>query len=203
MDVAILPLALTVMLGPQILVAMLLVTREDAVSSSLVYVSAVGITLLTTTYVYYRLAQATDLHTLAVGNRPSFRYVLILLFIYLIGRSILNRKQITEPPKWMQGITKASYGKIFALGCALIAFMPTDIAVSFSVGSLLHSQDLIFWKILPFLGVVMIIAALPLLFFLALGSRGPQYLQQVNQWLNTHGYLINVILFSYFIFLLV
>jgi hypothetical protein len=36
-DIAILPFALTVMLGPQILVSMMLITRKDVVKSSLVY----------------------------------------------------------------------------------------------------------------------------------------------------------------------
>lgn len=202
-DIAILPLALTVMLGPQILVGMLLITRKDPIKSSLVYILAILSTLILTTYLYYLLANFTGLHKVTIGGRPMIKYFLITLFIFLIIRSIINRKKITEPPKWMQGILTSSLGKIFVIGLSLIAFMPTDIVVAFTVGNLLNSESSSFMDALPFFGAVLLISLLPLTIYFSLGRSGPKYLEKVNIWLNTHGYIINVIVLSFFIFMLI
>ncbi|WP_435416195.1 GAP family protein [Polaribacter aestuariivivens] len=202
-DIAILPLALTVMLGPQILVGMLLITRKDPIKSSLIYILAIVSTLIFTTYIYYSIANTTSLHKASIGGKPIIKYFLIALFIFLIIRSIVNRKKITEPPKWMQGISTSSLSKIFLIGFSLIAFMPTDIAIAFTVGNILNSESSSFTSALPFFGAVLCISMLPLLLYFSLGSNGSKKLEKVNIWLNTHGYVINVIVFSFFIFLLI
>lgn len=202
-DIAILPLALTVMLGPQILVSMLLITRKDVVKSSLVYTFSITITLLTTIFLYNFLSNSIDLHRTTVGNRPVLKYLLICLFIILIVKNIINRKKITEPPKWMQGIKTASLSKIFFIGFCLIAFMPTDIIVAFTVGSLVDSAEKsILLEIMPFLSTVLFICLLPLIVYFSLGKNGDSYIEKANNWLNTHGYVINIIVFLFFIYLL-
>ncbi|NNL15983.1 MAG: hypothetical protein HKO81_05010 [Flavobacteriaceae bacterium] len=201
-DIAILPLALTVMLGPQILVGMLLITRKDPIKSSLVYSLAILSTLILTTYLYYSLVKITGLHLASVGSRPMIKPFLIALFIFLIIRSILNRNKITEPPKWMKGVLSASLSKIFIIGLCLIAFMPTDVAVTFTVGSLLNSESIPFVSAWPFFGAVLLISFLPLTIYFSLGSNGSKYLEKINNWLNTHGFVINVVVLIFFIFLL-
>lgn len=201
-DIAILPLALTVMLGPQILVGMLLITRKDAIKSSLVYILAIMSTLTMTIFLYYSISKFAGLKEVSFGDRPMVKYFLILLFIYLIIRSIINRNKITEPPKWMQKISTSSLGRIAVLGFCLIAFMPTDIVIAFTVGNLLNNESVSFMSVLPFLGAVLFISFLPLIIYFLLGKNGPNYLEKVNSWLNTHGYIINVIVLSFFIFLL-
>ena len=52
-NIPVLPLSLTVMLGPQILVAVLLITRKDPIKSSVIYITAVLATLILTTFIYY------------------------------------------------------------------------------------------------------------------------------------------------------
>lgn len=202
-DIAILPLALTVMLGPQILVGMLLITRKDPIKSSLVYIFAVVSTLILTTYIYYSISNVVGFQEASIGDRPLVKYFLVVLFMVLIIRSIMNRNKITEPPKWMQGITTSSLGKIYIIGLCLIAFMPTDIAIAFTVGNLLNNESSPFLDAFPFFGAVFTIALLPLCIYFLLGKAGPKYLDKVNIWLNTHGYIINVIVLTFFIFLLI
>ncbi|SHH00041.1 GAP family protein [Winogradskyella jejuensis] len=201
-DITILPLALTVMLGPQILVGMLLITRKDPIKSSLTYIVSLISTLILTTYIFYWLTSVTDFHKITISNRPVIKYLLIALLIFLIVRSIVNRNQITEPPKWMQGITTASLGKIFLIGLGLIAFMPTDIAIAFTVGNFLNDNSNHFLEALPFFVAVVFISFIPLLIYFLIGKKGHKYLENVNDWLNTHGYIINIIVLSFFIFLL-
>ncbi len=201
-DIAILPLALTVMLGPQILVAILLITRKDPVKSSLVYIVAVMLTLLLTTSIYYLLANIINFQSTSEGGRPILKYILIALCVYLLVKSILNRHKLTEPPKWMKEIHEASLSKIFILGFTLIAFMPTDIVVAFTVGSLLNNDAGTLLDALPFFGAVLLIAFIPLILYFSLGSKGPEKLEKANVWLNTHGYVINVAVLTFFIFMM-
>ncbi len=202
-SVAFLPLALSVMLGPQLLVALILITRADAVKSSIFYVAAVTSTLVVTTFIYFRLAEATDLQIASIGGRPLLKYFLLTLFAYLILKTYRNRKKLTQPPNWLHNIATASVSRIFVIGILLIALMPTDIIMAFSVGSLLHYSGANFKNALPFFGLVAVIAATPLIFYLSLGKRGPAYLGKVNQWLNTHGYLVNIVILLIFMYLII
>ena len=202
-DIAILPLALTVMMGPQILVGMLLITRKDPVRSSAVYILAIISTLILTTYIYYSISKYTGLHEISVGGKPIIKYILIVLFIVLIIRAIINRNKTTNPPKWMRGVTTTSLSKVFSIGLSLIAFMPTDIAISFTVGNLLNAESNSFVEALPFFAAVLCISLLPLTIYFSLGKNGPKHLEKVNIWLNTHGYIINVTVLTFFIFLLI
>ncbi|NER09814.1 Sap, sulfolipid-1-addressing protein [Muriicola jejuensis] len=202
-ETAILPLALTVMLGPQILVGMLLIMRKDAIKSSLIYILSIVSTLMLTTFLYYKLIENTDLHNVSMGGRPFLKYVLILFFIILIIRSVINRNKITKPPKWMKGISSASLSEIFFIGFFLIAFMPTDVIVAFSVGNILNGESGNFWDALPFFGAVLLVSLFPLTIYFSLGrSKRAKYLENVNNWLNTHGYLINVVVMVFFIILM-
>ena len=202
-DIAILPLALTVMLGPQILVGMLLITRPDAIKSSLIYISALLLTLIATTSIYYFLVQSIDFQNFSVGGRPALKYILIALFIFLIIKSFVTRNKITEPPKWMTGLATSSYKKIALIALFLIAFMPTDIVIAFSVGNILNQNGSTLFGATPFFAAVLFIASIPLLLYFSLGAKASEKLAKVNSWLNTHGYVINIVVLLFFIYLLV
>lgn len=200
-DISILSLALTVMLGPQILVAMLLLTRKDTIKSSLIYILAITLTITATTCFYYYLINITGFHKVSVSDRPILKYCLILLFVYLIIKNFRGRKKITEPPKWIKGITNTSLSKIFKTGVLLIAIMPTDIIMAFTVGSTMNNNPKKYFIAISFFITVAIIASIPLLLFLLFGNKSQQYIEKAKNWTDTHGYLINIIVLSFFIYL--
>lgn len=199
---SIIPLSLTVMLGPQILVAMLLITRKDAIRSSLVYIIAVVSTLVATTYVYYSVASITHFHKISISGKPILKYILVLFLFYVLVKTIVNRKKITKQPKWLTNIHNCSLPRVFYYGFMLIAFMPGDIAVEFTIGNLLNSNNESFTDAIPFFAAVALITCVPLFTFLTLGKKGHEKMEKANTWLNTHGYLINVVTLSIFILLL-
>ena len=196
------PLAFTVMLGPQIIVAILLITRKDPIKSSLVYIASILLTLIGTTFMYYMLVDITGFQRTTLGGKPMLKYVMVAVIILLIIRLIVNRHKVTKPPKWMSSIATASLRKIFIIGTSLIAFMPADIVATFSVGSLLNSNPNGFIAALPFFTTVTLIASTPLICYVLLGKKGPAYLQQVNHWIDSHGYVINIIVLMFFIYLI-
>ena len=202
--VSILPLALTVMLGPQILVAILLVTTKKPVQSSLVYILAVTLTIICTTTLAYFIISISNIHQAShSGNKGSIlKYILVGLLAFAMIRTFINRKKLTAMPKWMSNITTSSLKRIFVIGVMLIAFVPTDIAMALTVGGfIVHSKGLLSDAI-PFFSLVALIASIPLLMFLIMGKRGAQNMEKINIWLNSHGWVINMIIYPLFIYLL-
>jgi len=199
---SIIPLAITVMLGPQILVAMLLIARKGPVKSSLAYIISVSATIVLTTLLYYYIITVTGMHKATASGKPIFKYILAAILFLLIIRTFFNRKKMTKTPRWITGIATASIGKIMVIGFLLIAIMPGDIACAFSVAGFIKSNHSNFLIALPFFAVVASIASLPLAVYLIAGKKGQPYIDKADNWLNTHGYLLNIIVLSVFIVML-
>lgn len=198
----IIPLSLTIMLGPQILVAMLLITRKDAVKSSLVYILSLLTTLICITYFYYKIIGLTDFHKTAISGKPIIKYILVAMLFFILVKTIKNRNKITEKPKWMVDVVSCSLKEIILIGFLMIAIMPADIAIEFTIGNILNTSKSAFTSIIPFFIAVLIIASTPLLIYLSLGKKGPKKMEETDLWLNTHGYIINVVVLSLYIFLI-
>lgn len=198
----IIPLSLTIMLGPQILVAMLLITRKDAIKSSLTYILSLVLTLVCITYFYYKIIDLTSFHKIAISGKPVIKYILVGILLIILMGTIKNRKKITESPKWMTNVLSCSLKKIALFGFMLIALMPADVAIEFTIGNLLNTSKAHFTSIIPFFIAVLIIASMPLLVYLSLGKKGPEKMEKTNTWLNTHGYIINIVVLLLYIFLL-
>ena len=201
-ETTIIPLSLTIMLGPQILVAMLLITRKDAVKSSLVYIISLITTLIFTTYIYCELIGITKFHKISILGKPILKYILAVILLFVLIRTIKNRKKITQQPKWMTDVLSCSLKRIAAIGFMLIALMPSDMVIEFTVGNLINSYDRTFTYAISFFVAVFVIAATPLTIYLSLGNKGPEKMQKMDKWLNTHGYLINVVVLSMFIIMI-
>lgn len=201
-DMTFVPLAFTVMLGPQVLVPMLLITRKDPIKSSLTYILSITSTIILTTAIYYFVIKATHFHKIASHGEPIFKYILACILFFILIKTIINRKKLTKPPKWMESVTESSLKKIFLIGFLLIAIMPGDIAMSFTVGGLLNTHNDTLISALPFFILVSFIATIPLLIYLSFGEKGHQLINKLNVWLNTHGYIINIITLSIFIYLI-
>ncbi|MGC9367504.1 MAG: GAP family protein [bacterium] len=199
---SIIPLALTVMFGPQILVAMLLITHKKPIRSSLIYILSVEITIIFSTTISYLIISAIGLHLHAhFGNKDILKYIIVVILVLLIVKNFLQRKKITAKPKWMSGITEASLKKIFLIGLVLVSIMPTDLAMALTVGGLLVTNEGTLLNAVPFFAAVLAVASVPLLFYLVIGERGHKYIDRVNKWLNTHGWVINMFVYCLFIFL--
>ncbi|MDW5290596.1 GAP family protein [Formosa sp. PL04] len=196
------PLSLTIMLGPQILVAMLLITRKDAVQSSLIYIFSVVASLIGMTYLYSYLISITHFHKIAITGKPVIKYILVAVLVFVLIRTIKNRKKITQKPKWMTNVLTCSLKKVALIGFALIALMPADIAVEFTIGNLINVNHSTILSAVPFFIAVLVLASTPLFIYKILGNKGPGIMEKTNVWLNTHGYLINVFVLSLYIFLI-
>jgi Sap, sulfolipid-1-addressing protein len=192
MDAAILPLAITMMAGPQILSAIIFVTSENPVRVSLAYIGAVGITTAATVFVWTVLAGALgDGVSLRESSEPTTASM----------KAYLGR-ETSEPPKWMGKLQGATPARAFALGVLLIALMPSDFVIEMTTGVHLESEGQPFSAALPFIGLTALIAALPLLFYLLFRRRAEVLMPKVRDWMNANSWLVNIAVYALFIVLI-
>jgi hypothetical protein len=207
MNTEVLPLAITMMAGPQIMSAIIFVTHPRAVRVSLAFIAgvAIGVTLGVTVArgIASLLGSATSLgdsgDTSSAGT--IIQIGLILLLIASAIRNFVKRATI-EPPKWLGKLMEADEKKAFALGFLLLTIFPSDAIVLLTVGANLEQNGLSVLDALPFMGLTVLIAALPFLAYVLFHRRAIRAMPKVRDWMNTNSWLINIIVCVIFILLI-
>lgn len=201
----ILPLALTMMVGPQIITAIILITAKGAVKLSLSFIAGVALAATVGTLFFAVLASLFN-WTAAGSKEPSTVALWIQtgLIILLIGAAIktyLNRAHSTLP-KWMGSLQNATPRKAFTTALGLIGIMPTDLVAMATVGINLasHQEDKI--RLVPFLLMTVFIAALPLIGYLIFRKRAAEVMPKVRQWMDDNSWVVSIAADLVFIFLI-
>jgi threonine/homoserine/homoserine lactone efflux protein len=203
MNLQILPLAITMMAGPQIMAAIIFVTAPKALRISLPFVA--GVAIATTVGV----AITTFLASLLSLGDPSdsgstghiIQYVLVGLLVALAVKNYLGR-ETAEPPKWLGALQQADARRAFVTGLLVILLMPSDLIIMMTVGTNLAQNNAGLLAALPFIGATVLVAALPLLFFLLFHRRAQQFMPKVRDWMNNNSWLVNIIVCGVFIALI-
>ena len=205
MDTAILPLAITMMAGPQILSAIIFVTGKEPVKVSLAYVVGVGLAAAVSVLFWYLLAGALDIAP-KTNSQPStagkiVSLVLVGLLILASVKAFLGR-ETAEPPKWLGSLQDAGWQHAFRLGLLLILLMPSDLVIAMTTGAHLQSEGHAYSEALPFIGLTAVIAALPLIFFLLFRRRASVAMPKVRDWMNANSAWVNIAVYVIFIVLI-
>jgi hypothetical protein len=87
-------------------------------------------------------------------------------------------------------------------GLLVIWLMPGGLIVMLTVGVNIVHNGATLVAALPFLAATVLIAALPLLFYLLFHGRAHQLMPRVRDWMNTHSWLLNIIMCVVFIALI-
>lgn len=203
MNAQILPLAITMMAGPQIMTAIILVTHPSPVRVSLAFLIGVAVAATLGTTIYFLLAGTINLGDPSDkgSTGKTIQYVLVGLLLLLAIRTYRHR-ETAEPPKWMGGLLQASPRKALTMGFLLIFVMPTDIASMVTVAVNLEQNGDSLIAAVPFLALTLLIAALPLLGYLLFGRRAKQAMPKVRDWMTANSWLVNIIVLGIFIFLI-
>jgi hypothetical protein len=209
MDSQVLPLAITMMAGPQIISSIIFVTRErDAVKVSLAYVTAIAaaasLGILICMGLASLLGNAVELGSDG-GQSTAAKVIQIVLVALLIARAVkiyVDRAD-SEPPKWLGTLQTASPRRAFEIGALLILLFPGDVVVMLTTGVHLVSNGHSFADALPLIGLTTLIAAAPLLFYLLFRRRAEQLMPPVRDWMNSHSWVINVFVCLVFVALIV
>lgn len=190
----VLPMAIVMSAGPQIVTAIFLATSRDAKRNSLAFLTGVAVATTIGVTVFYllgsRVGPGED------DGKNWLDWVIIGLLVFLALRVYLRRKT-TEPPKWMGKLQDANARFAVTIGLLLYLLMPTDLISMATVGGFVASRGEPWWHTLGFVALTVLIAGLPFLMLLALGRRAEAVLPRLRQWMSDNSWLVNeaVILF--------
>jgi hypothetical protein len=190
---AILPLAIVMIAGPQILSAVFLATSERARPNSLAYIAGVTSAITLGVSIVFFVAKALGANTnssdTSTGN-ATVDWIIIGLLVVLLVRVFLNRANM-QPPKWMARLQSATPKFALGLGFLLFILMPTDVLTMVTVGMFQAAHDAPWWHNLYFIGLTVLLVALPLLLVLVLGKRADRVLPKARDWMNDNSWVVS------------
>jgi threonine/homoserine/homoserine lactone efflux protein len=207
MNLAILPLAITMNAGPQIMSALIFVTAPKPLKLSASFLAGVVIAVSVGLTITYTLATALG-NSISLGD-PSdngslgniIQYLLVGLLVFLAIKNYVRRESI-EPPRWLGALQNAKPRTAFTAGLLLLSVFPSDFVVLVTVGMNLAQNNAPLVAGLPFIVATIFIAALPVLFYLLFHRRAQRAMPKVRDWMNTNSWLVNIIVYVIFIVLI-
>jgi len=205
MNTAILPLAITMMAGPQIMSAVVFVTSENPVKKSIAFVLGV-LVAATVGVAALRGIQSLiggDLGDSSDGGSTGhiIQYALVALLVAAAIKNYVKRETI-EPPKWLGKLQQADAKQALKTGLLVILFMPSDLIVMLTVATNLEQSGDSIVAAVPFILLTALIAALPLLGYLIFHRRAVTAMPKVRDWMNAKSWLVNIIVCGIFIVLI-
>ena len=207
MSLAVIPLAITMNAGPQIMSAIIFVTAPKALKLSAYFLAGVVIAVTLGLTITYTLASVLG-NTISLGD-PSdsgslgnmIQYVLVGLLVLLSIKSYVGR-ETSEPPRWLGALQNAKPRTAFTTGLLLLSVFPSDLVILVTVGVNLAQNNASLVGALPFMVATILIAALPVLSYLLFRHRAKQLMPKVRDWMNTNSWLVNIIVYVVFILLI-
>ena len=207
MNLAVLPLAITMNAGPQIMSAIVFVTAPKPLKLSAYFLAGVVIAVTAGVTVTYTLASVLG-NSISLGDPSNsgsigniIQYVLVGLLVFLSIRSYV-RRETSEPPRWLGTLQNAKPRTAFTTGLLLLSVFPSDLMILVSVGVNLSQQNASLLGAVPFIVATILIAALPVLSYLLFRRRAERAMPKVRDWMNTHSWLVNIIVYVVFILLI-
>jgi len=205
MSLQVLPLAITMMAGPQIMSAIIFVTGDDPVRVSLTFLIGVVVAATVGTAIAKGVVSVLGIDLGDSSDNGSsgniIQLALVALLVLAALRNYLKRETV-EPPKWLGTLQTAGPRKALTTGLMVILLMPSDIIIMFTVGTNLEQTSSSFASALPFIGATLLVAALPLLGFLLFHRRAKLAMPKVRDWMRDQAWAVNVIVCAIFIVLI-
>jgi hypothetical protein len=195
------------MAGPQIMSAIIFVTSKDAVRLSIAFIAGVAIGVTVGVAVTRGLASLLGSNVSLGDSSDSgsagtiIQIGLVLLLIAAAVRNWVKRATI-EPPKWLGALQESDARKAFLLGLLLLTIFPSDAVVLLTVGANLQQNGQSVLDALPFIGLTVLIAALPFLGYVLFHRRAITAMPKLRDWMNTNSWLVNIIACCIFIVLI-
>jgi len=194
----ILPLAVVMVAGPQILSAIFLATSREWRRNSALFVFGAALSISTVISLAYVLGIGS--RGFGDGSNGVLSTVVVVLILAAMGSTFLGRED-SEPPQWMGKLERATPRFSFRLGFLLLGVFPTDIITSVAVGAHLASNDLPLVDAAPFVGLTLLLLALPALGVVLLGERAETLLPRIRDWMNDNAWVVNEVVLAFFLVL--
>ena len=197
---AMLPLAVVMIAGPQIISSIFFATSEKWKGDSLNYVAgaAVSITVIYTAAYFIFKGVKDSGGSNSSSTAHTLDVVILVLLLFAMFYTFRRRKN-SKPPKWMDKLQTASLRLSFNLGLVLLGVFPTDIATTVSVGARLSNQSEPWVAGVPFILLVLLLLGLPALLVLLLGKKAEAFLPKVRDWMNDNSWIVSEIVLVFII----
>lgn len=199
---AVLPLALTMNLGPQIVTNITLLTTVNPVRKLLCFLTAALISSTAITMVAFIIFKLIHLSPKASSSPGTGQKVADLIFVGLLVvlmiKTFLERKK-HKVPKWLSEIESASPRRVFVIALMLFSFMPTDLVAMITVAGYLARHDMHFYSVFPFIALTLLLASLPLLAYLLFRKPAQRVMPKVQRWLDANAWIVNEVVLVFFI----
>ena len=186
-------------MGPQILTAVFLVTSKRPVPNSLAMLVGVTLAACASLAIWHGIVNAFDIDPKEGGGNTTADYVVAGLLALLAIHVWMGRGE-AEVPKWMAALQEAEPKRAVTLGFLLILLMPTDIIAVISTVNFLNDNDKGLVEGWPLVAATVLLMALPIIAYTLLGDRAKRAMPGIRTWLTGHGWLINLIVIVYFIY---
>lgn len=200
-----LPLAVVMVAGTQLVAAVFFASSDRPRAASLGYLAGAaivvggGTTLAWSALRLFRIRFATGSERGAVERNIDW-LVLGLLVVLAIVVYLLRHH---GPPSWMGRLQHASPGYAFRVGLLLFLANPTDGLTMIAVGAAAARRDEAWWHLLPFVLLTLTLLALPLLALLLLGRRAEVVLPRIRRWADTHSWIVSEAVIAIFFAIIV
>src|SRR5215207_10826849 len=207
MNLPILPLAITMNAGPQIMSAIIFVTAAKPLKLSAYFLAGVVIAVTVGLTITYTLATLLG-NGISLGDPSNsgslgkiIQYLLVGLLVFVSIKNYVGRETI-EPPRWLGTLQNAGPRTAFTTGLLLLSVFPSDFVILVTVGVNLAQQNASLVGAVPFVAATILIAALPMLSYLLFHRRAVRAMPKVRDWMNTNSWLVNIIVYVVFIVLI-
>jgi hypothetical protein len=206
-NLQVLPLAITMMAGPQIMSALIFITASKPLKLSAAFLAGVVIAVTAGVTITFTLATLLG-NSISLGDPSNsgsigkiIQYVLVGLLVFLAIKNYV-RRETTEPPRWLGTLQNAKPSTAFKTGLLLLSLFPSDFIILVTVGVNLAQNNASLLAALPFIVATVLIAALPVLSYMVFHRRAQRLMPKVRDWMNSHSWLVNIIVYVIFIVLI-
>lgn len=185
-------------MGPQILTSIFLVTSRQPVRNSVAMLIGVALAATASILIWYGIVKLLHVEAKGSGGPTTMDYVVAGL-LALAAIHVYRTRKDASVPKWMTALQEAEPKRAFSLGFLLILLMPTDIVAVISMVNYLHDNHLDVLHGWPLLAITVLLMALPILAYLLLGHRARDAMPKIRGWLTENSWVVNLVVITYFI----
>ncbi|MFI7606899.1 GAP family protein [Micromonospora sp. NPDC049366] len=201
----ILPLAVVMVAGTQIVAAVLLASAERPRAASLGYLGGTGAVVLAGVTVSWLVTRVlggpvgdAESHVSRLQRTATRIDWAVLGLLVVLAVIVYLRRHETGPPRWMQRFQRAAPATAARLGAVLVATSPTDDLAMAAVGASSARHGLAWWHLLPFVLLTLLLLALPLLVLLIAGRHAAVTLPRIRGWANRHAWVVSEVVIAFF-----
>jgi hypothetical protein len=186
-------------MGPQILTSIFLVTSKEPVKNSVAMLIGVVLAACISLAIWFGIVKAVGIDPKEGGGPTTADWIVAGLLAVAAIHTFLGRGDASVP-KWMTALQEAEPKRAFSLAFLLILLMPTDIVAVISTANWLHDNGKNLLHGWPLVAATTLLMALPFLAYLLLGHRARDAMPRIRDWLTTNAWLVNIIVIVYFIY---